>query len=89
MRDAGLTGASLTELLCELEHIMDEADEDKNGGVSFEEFMQLMDDDGHLPLRSAMESRQKRSSFDTKAKVQGYALSNAMARYHENDCDSS
>lgn len=83
MRDAGLTGASLTELISELEHIMDEADEDKNGGVSFEEFMQLMDDDGHLPVRSAMESRQKRGSFNEKTKVQGYALSNAMAKYQD------
>jgi len=83
MRDAGLTGASLAELICELEHIMDEADEDKNGGVSFEEFMQLMDDDGYLPLHSAMEARQKRGGFDSKVKVEGYALSNAMARYQD------
>merc|ERR1719446_1040992 len=60
MRDAGLTGASLCELIDELENIMNDADGNNDGGVSFEEFMELMDDEGPLPSRSALSLRSQR-----------------------------
>jgi calcium-dependent protein kinase len=80
MRDAGLTGASLTELISEMEHIMEEADGNNDGGVSFEEFMELMNDDGPLPSKSAIQARAKRSS---------YTLSTSNERKDENYCSYS
>lgn len=62
MRDAGLTGASLCELIDELENIMQDADGNNDGGVSFEEFMELMGDDGHVPSQSAVSRRSARPS---------------------------
>jgi calcium-dependent protein kinase len=68
MRDAGLSGASLCELIDELENIMSDADGNNDGGVSFEEFMLLMNDEGPLPSRSAVSMRRQRHS------QQNYAL---------------
>lgn len=66
IRDAGLWGTSLGELLSELERIM-ASDEDGNGGIDFEEFMKLMADEGPLNGRSAVEKRRKRGRKSYKA----------------------
>lgn len=69
MRDAGLTGASLCELIDELENIMNDADGNNDGGVSFEEFMELMDDEGHLPWQTAVSLRTKRPAHANYARA--------------------
>jgi calcium-dependent protein kinase len=62
MRDAGLTGATLGEMVDELEQIMITSDVNNDGGVSFEEFMQLMADDGALPAITAARKRSIREN---------------------------
>jgi len=70
IRDAGLWGTSLGEVISELERIMS-SDEDGNGGIDFEEFMKLMADEGPLDEgkgTTAIEKRRKRGRKSYKAK---------------------
>lgn len=68
IRDAGLWGTSLGEMINELERIMT-SDEDGNGGIDFEEFMRLMADEGEASKsESAVEKRRKRGRKSYKSK---------------------
>jgi len=60
IRDTGLLGTSLGELINEVERIMT-ADEDQNGGISFDEFMTLMEYEAPVcDVVSAVDTRRKR-----------------------------
>jgi len=59
-RDAGLAEATLGEIFSEMDQMMKQADEDASGGVSFEEFMNFMSEEGQLPGDSACVKRKQR-----------------------------
>jgi len=69
VRDVGLVTTSLCELVTELEQIMAEADENQDGGICFDEFMQVMEADASLPAAPERSFRRKRSQSEYLARV--------------------
>merc|ERR1719203_1002346 len=45
VRDAGLEGATISELTSELDAMLRDCDDDNDGGINFKEFMELMADE--------------------------------------------
>merc|ERR1712039_1143058 len=68
IRDAGLEGANISELMSELESMLKEVDEDHDGGISFDEFMDLMADESSHFTNSAVSSRRGRGRKSYAAK---------------------
>merc|ERR1712048_171894 len=59
IRDAGLWGTSLGELINELERIMI-ADESNSGGINYTDFMKLLSADEPIAAATAIEKRRQR-----------------------------
>lgn len=88
LRDAGLTGATLSELMEEVEKIMSDVDFNNDGGISFQEFMELMNVDGTLPTTTASFQRTKRPNHANYAKDLATLWSSELADDSASECES-
>lgn len=68
VRDAGLEGATIAELTSELDAMLRNSDADHDGGINFEEFMELMADENSHFATSAVASRRGRGRKSYSAK---------------------
>lgn len=68
VRDAGLEGATISELTSELDAMLRDCDDDHDGGINFHEFMELMADESSHFADSAVASRRGRGRKSYSAK---------------------
>merc|ERR1739844_601383 len=68
VRDAGLEGATISELTSELDAMLRNCDDDHDGGINFKEFMELMADESSHFADTAVASRRGRGRKSYTAK---------------------
>merc|ERR1719296_342060 len=95
VRDAGLEGATISELTSELDAMLRNSDEDHDGGINFQEFMELMADENSHFATSAVASRRGRGRKSYTAKdfsrledVLRMSSCDALGEFEESDDES-
>merc|ERR1712187_152590 len=83
IRDAGLWGTSLGELINELERIMI-ADESNSGGINYTDFMKLLSADEPIAAATAIEKRRQRGKMGGRKSYASKSDGNAAVVFNCN-----